>query len=83
MDKPKYKKLTFEFPAEEYVYLKMACAKKGLKMKDFLTEAVIRGVEDLEDEYDRESLKAGRLEASKGETVSWEEMEKTLGWDKL
>ncbi len=30
MYKKKYKKLTLDFPAEEYVYLKMACAKQGV-----------------------------------------------------
>lgn len=83
MEKEKYKKITFEFPIEEYVYLKMACAKQGVKMKDFLTNAVIRSVEDYEDELDRASLEAARKDISENGTMDWEEMEKELGWDKL
>jgi len=79
----KYKKVTFEFPVEEYIYLKMACAKQGVSMKDFITRATIRSVEDYEDEMDRASIEAAKKDTETHGTISWEEMEKRLGWDKL
>lgn len=82
MEKDKYKKITFEFPIEEYVYLKIACAKQGVKMKDFITKTVIRSIEDYEDELDRSSLETARKDTLESGSMSWEEMKKDLGWDK-
>jgi hypothetical protein len=80
MDK-QYRKVTFDFPADEYVYLKMACAKQGVSMKDFLTRAVIKSIEAYEDELDIIALKKAKEENEA--TIPWEEAEKKLGWDKL
>lgn len=80
MDKHQYKKVTFDFPAEEYVYLKMACAKQGVSMKDFLTRSVIRSIEEYEDELDVKALQKSREEK---EHIPWKTAEKQLGWDKL
>ncbi len=83
MQKQQYKKLTFEFPAEEYVYLKMACAKQGVSMKDFLTKAVIRTIEEYEDELDLIALRQARTEENIKNAISWEDAVKQLGWDNL
>ena len=82
MDKQQYKKLSVEFPAEEYIYLKMACAKKGVSLKEFVTDAVIKTVEEYEDELDLISLEKITNEERKN-AISWKEAEKKLGWDKL
>lgn len=76
-----YRKVTFDCPEEEYVYLKMACAKQGVSMKDFLTRSVINSIEEYEDELDVAALKKAREE--KETPISWEEAEKSLGWDKI
>lgn len=72
-----YKKITFDFPEEEYVYLKMACAKQGVSMKDFLTKAVIKNIEEYEDELDAIALRKAKEKNEK--TIPWEEAEKRLG----
>lgn len=81
MDKRQYKKVTFDFPAEEYVYLKMACAKQGVSMKDFLTRSVIKSIKEYEDELDIAALRKAKQEIET--PIPWEEAEKMLGWDKL
>lgn len=81
MQRNQYKRLSVEFPAEEFMYLKMACAKKGVSIKDFVTQSVIQSIHDYEDELDAIAYKKAKSE-SKG-TISWEEAEKKLGWDKL
>lgn len=79
MDQQKYKKVTFEFPAEEYVYLKMACAKQGVSMKEFLTRSVIKSIEEYEDALDVAALRRAREE---NETpIPWDEAKKQLGLD--
>lgn len=78
-----YKKLSVDFPAEEYVFLKMACAKQGISLKDFVTRAVIHSIEDYEDELDISTLGGSRKEVAESGVISWEELEKRLGWDKI
>ncbi len=81
MDKHQYRKVTFDFPAEEYVYLKMTCAKQGVSMKDFLTRSIIKSIEEYENELDLISLR--RAKEEKEPNIPWEAAEKRLGWDKL
>ena len=81
MDKQQYRKVTFDFPENEYVYLKMACAKQGVSMKDFLTRSVIKSIEEYEDELDVQALRKAIDE--KESNIPWEEAEKRLVWDKL
>lgn len=77
MEKQNYKKVTFDFPAEEYVFLKMACAKQGVTMKDFLTRSVIKSIEEYEDELDVKALREAR---EKNEIpIPWEKAKKQLG----
>lgn len=81
MSKQEYRKVTFDFPADEYVYLKMACAKQGVSMKDFLTRSVIKSIEEYENELDLQALRKAKEENEPN--ISWEEAEKRLGWDKF
>lgn len=81
MDRQQYRKVTFDFPADEYVYLKMACAKQGVSMKDFLTRSVIKSIEEYEDALDVAALRKSRQENEI--PIPWKEAEKRLGWDKM
>lgn len=76
------KKLTIDFPAEEFIYLKMACAKQRISIKDFVTRAVIKSVEDYEDELDRISIAEAKKEIAEHGVVSWDEMCDAMGWEK-
>lgn len=82
MQKQQYKKLTFDFPTEEYVYLKMSCAKQHVSMKEFVTNAIVEKIEAYEDELDAISLKE-ITDEDRANAAPWEEVEKRLGWDKL
>lgn len=82
MDKPPYKKLSVEFPAKEYVYLKMTCAKKGVSIKEFVNQAVIKSIQEYEDELDLIALQKITDEERKS-AMPWEDVKKELGWDKL
>jgi hypothetical protein len=82
MEKQQTKKLTFEFPVKEYVFLKMACAKQGVSMKDFVTNAVIKSIDEYEDHLDSLSYQALTPE-ERDNAIPLEQLEKELGWDKL
>ncbi len=81
MYKQHNKKLTIDFPAGEFMFLKMACARQDVTMKDFVTRAVIKSIEDYEDELDKFSLKEARKDIAENGTVSWEEACKERGWN--
>lgn len=78
MSKQRYKKLTVEFPVEEYVFLKLACAKKGVSIKEFVNKAVMRSIEEYEDELDLKNLEQ-ITEDDRINALSWEEVKKELG----
>jgi len=42
-------RLNVDFPSDDYTYLKMLCAEKGVSMKDFVVPLVLRAMEDEED----------------------------------
>ena len=79
MNKQQYKKLSVEFSAEEYVYLKMACAKKGVSIKEFVNQAVIRSIEAYEDELDVKALEQVTEEERKN-AQPWAEVKRELDW---
>ena len=75
------KKLTFEFTAEEYVFLKMTCAKQGVFMKDFVTNAIVKSIEEYEAHLDCLSYQELTQE-ERDNTISLAQLEKDLGWEK-
>ena len=44
-------RLTLDMAPEEHMYLKMACAKIGVTMREFLLLAAFERMEEMEDEW--------------------------------
>jgi hypothetical protein len=44
-------RISFDMDENEYKYLKMCCAKMGVKLKDFITKATINSVYEQEDKW--------------------------------
>lgn len=42
-------RINFEFPKDEYPYLKMICAEEGISLKEFATKLLLKGIEEYED----------------------------------
>jgi predicted DNA-binding protein len=74
-------RLNFEFPREEYPYLKMLCAEKGLSLKEFATHLIIKAIEEYEDH--RLSRKAHKRlkEMDTKENIPFEKACDLAGWD--
>lgn len=81
MDKH-YKRLSVEFPAEEYVYLKMACAKKGISLKNFVTQAVLASIDAYENELAVNSLKEVLTEENLKNAIPLDQLKSELGFSK-
>lgn len=76
------KKLSVDFPSDEYVYLKLTCTKKGVSVKDFVNKAVMDAIDDFEDDLIcKKILMEGREDISQKDLISWEDVKKKLGWD--
>jgi len=81
MDK-QYKRLSIEFPADEYVYLKMACAKKHVSLKDFVTQAILKTVEECEDALDLIAFREAYTKENIKNAVPLDQLKKELGYKK-
>ncbi len=77
-----YKRLSVEFPAKEYIYLKMACAKKGVSMKDFVTQAVLKTMEDYEDELDLATFREAYTEENIKNAIPLDQLKREMGYEK-
>lgn len=73
-------RLTVDMSHNEHMYLKMACAKLGVSMRDFLLHASFEKMEDIEDEWlagkARETL--DNINLGKEKTIPWNEMKKRI-----
>lgn len=78
MDKEHYKKLSIDFPIEEYTFLKLACAKQSKSMKDFVTESIMKSIDEVEAELDSIALKEAMTEENIKNAIPWSEVKKEL-----
>jgi len=73
-------RLTVDMSSDEHMYLKMACAKLGVTMREFMLKSAFERVEALEDEWlaekARETLQ--NIESGKEKTISFRTMKKRL-----
>lgn len=73
-------KLTFEFPEEQYPYLKMLCARERISIKEFASAAIIKAIEDYEDSILRERASdiLKKIESGEESTTTLEDFEKEM-----
>lgn len=66
-------RLTLDMDSEEHAYLKMACAKLGVSMRQFMLLATFEKMEKIEDDWLAEKAHATliRITAGKEKTTSW------------
>jgi hypothetical protein len=60
------------------MYLKMACAKLGVSMREFLLYSAFEKIEEIEDEWLAEKARETLSDINSGKewAVSWDEMKK-------
>lgn len=73
-------RLTVDMSPDEHMYLKMACAKMGVTMKEFLLRSAFEKMEDIEDEWLAEKAREtlDNINSGKEKTVSWDEAKKRI-----
>lgn len=63
-------RLSFDIPAEEHVLLKTACAQSRIAIKDFMYDAMLRGLNDLQEQQLKEKLKISIQQSKEGKVKS-------------
>ena len=74
-------RLNIEFPADEFTYLKMLCAEKGVSIKDFVVTVILRAMEEEEDALLARKAQKRLKNLNREELISIEEAFKEAGWD--
>lgn len=74
-------RLNFEFPREEFPYLKMLCAQKGISFKELATQLILKAIDEYEDEQLAKKANARLEEIKEEETISWDDACRLAGWE--
>ncbi len=73
-------RLTVDMDFDEHAYLKMACAKLGVTMRQFMILATFEKMEKIEDEWLAEKAHQilNRIESGQEEVSSWKKARERL-----
>lgn len=73
-------RLTLDMDSEEHTYLKMACAKLGITMRQFMLIATFEKMEKIEDDWLAEQAHQTlrRIESGDEKTSSWKKARERL-----
>jgi hypothetical protein len=74
-------RLNIEFPSDEYTYLKMVCAGKGVSIKDFVVPLILKAIEDEEDVLLVKNAQQRLKSIDLDELIPIEEAFKEAGWN--
>lgn len=74
-------RLNIEFPSEDFTYLKMLCAEKGMSIKDFVVPVILRAMEEEEDALLARKAQKRLKILNPNDLISIEEAFKEAGWD--
>jgi len=73
-------RINFEFPKEEYPYLKMICAQKGTSLKEFATDLLMKAIEEYEDQKLTKKARARLKELNEKDNISFDEACNLAEW---
>ncbi|MGL5263642.1 MAG: hypothetical protein ACRDAI_03570 [Candidatus Rhabdochlamydia sp.] len=73
-------RLTLDMSSDEHAYLKMACAKLGMTMREFMLLATFEKMEKIEDDWlaEKANQTLKRIETGKEKTSSWKKAKERL-----
>ena len=74
-------RLNIDFPSEDYAYLKVLCAEKGLSIKDFVLPLILKGMEDAEDALLFRKAQQRLKNTNPDDLIPIEDAFKEAGWN--
>jgi hypothetical protein len=79
--KGKTVRINFEFPSEEYPFLKMMCAEQRMTIRDFGTDLFRKAIEEYEDRSLGRKARSRLKAMDQSENISFKEATESAGWD--
>jgi predicted DNA-binding protein len=78
-------RLTIDMGSEEHSLIKIVCAQLGVSMREFVIEAALSKIEEIEDKIlsDKARKILKKIESGEEKTISWKEMKKRVHWNDL
>jgi len=73
--------MNIDFPSDDYTYLKMICAEKGVTIKDFVVPLILRAMEEEEDAFLARKAQQRLKNLDNTDLISIEDAFKEAGWD--
>jgi hypothetical protein len=74
-------RLNIDFPSDDYSYLKMLCAEKGVSIKDFVIPLILKAMENEEDALLSRKARQRLKRTNPKDLIPIEEAFKEAGWD--
>jgi hypothetical protein len=74
-------RLNVEFPSDDYTYLKMICAERGVSIKDFVVPLILKAIEDEEDALLIKKAQQRMKNMDPSDFIPIEEAFKEAGWN--
>lgn len=74
-------RLNIEFPSDDFTYLKMLCAEKGISIKDFVVPLILRAMEEEEDAFLIRKAQKRLKNIDSTDLIPIEEAFKEAGWN--
>lgn len=75
------RRLNVDFPSDEYIYLKMLCAEKGVSIKDFVVPLILKAIDDEEDALLIRKAQHRLKNMSPKDLIPVKDAFKEAGWD--
>jgi hypothetical protein len=73
-------RLNFEFPRDEYPYLKLMLAKRGVSLRELANKLLTQEIAEDEESYLNREIERRLEECKNDEPISWEEAKLRAGW---
>lgn len=70
----KTKRVSIDFPSEGHVFLKMYCAKKGISIRQYIVDTVLKSMQSESDEIDDDTFKKAADKLMKEKSVLWKRL---------
>jgi hypothetical protein len=74
-------RLNFEFPREDYPYLKKLCAQSGMTLKEFVTNLLLKATKEYEDRMLSKQAGKRLKELNKKDNISFDRACDEAGWE--
>lgn len=74
-------RLNIDFPSDDYTYLKMLCAEKGITIKDFVVPLILKAMEEEEDALLSRKARKRLKNVDVSDLIPIEDAFKEAGWD--